>query len=63
MTVYNKQDVRQSCQLIADALHAIAGRIQEEKIDWIEVRRNLQRIEDRAVETQQIVTQLNRGSL
>jgi len=58
MTAYQPDDVRQSCQLIADALRGAATQLDAEQPDWAVIRQQLQRIEDRAAEGQQIAAQL-----
>lgn len=50
MSVYKKQDVMQTCQLIADALHVIKGQLETDSANWVEVKNMMTRIEARAAE-------------
>lgn len=61
MTVYQLEDVRQNCRLIANSLRCLQDQLDTGKPDWGTIRGHLQLIEDRAVKSQQIALEISKS--
>lgn len=59
MSTYQKRDIVDTRNVIAKIISKMDEQLKAENTDWQQIRRQLQRIEDRCSETRQMITALH----